>query len=132
MGIFGISFYAKFPDSIRIAFQFVPMVLLASGVVLGWAFKKGRPVLGLIMVFGTGWLLEFATTKEEIFYSVYYLICFLFPFNLAVLSLLKERGAFTFRNFSFFIFLGIQIFCRLFDLQKPMANFQWSIDQKLG
>ena len=79
-----------------------PYAVAAAGVFFGWRFKRGRLIFA-IMILGVaeGSLLQFASgasAAKGVGLIVYEAVSLLLPLNLALLSVLKERGVLTLRG----------------------------------
>jgi len=79
-----------------------PYAVAASGVFFGWRFKRGRLIFAImILALAEGALLHFASrasAAKGVGPIVYEAISLLLPLNLALLSVLKERGVLTLRG----------------------------------
>jgi GGDEF domain-containing protein len=73
-------------------------VTLALALLIGVAFRRGRVVLGLLTlalaVAAHDRYLQAGVSKDTVF-AVFGALCLFVPFNLAALSLIKERGTFN-------------------------------------
>jgi len=79
--------------------QIAPGAILASGILLGWRFNRSRLVFAVLMLaIADRSLLYFGQGGTASAKFIYNCVIVLLPLNLAVLSLLKERGTFTARG----------------------------------
>jgi diguanylate cyclase (GGDEF)-like protein len=79
-----------------------PYVVFTAAVLLGWRFNRSALVFSMIILGFCGFVLHSASglpsslnPRAE---AVYHAITLLLPLNLMVLSLMKERGIFTFHG----------------------------------
>jgi len=79
-----------------------PYAVAAAGVFFGWRFKRGRLIFAImILALAEGALLHFASgasAAKGVGLIVYEAVSLLLPLNLALLSVLKERGVLTLRG----------------------------------
>ena len=79
-----------------------PYAVVGAGVFLGWRFKRGRLIFAmLVLAVAERSLLQFASgasAAKGVGLIVYDAVSLLLPLNLAVLSVLRERGVLTLRG----------------------------------
>lgn len=79
-----------------------PYAVLGAGILLGWRFNQSRLVFAiLVLALADRSLLHFASdsiASTDLGRMVYNAVAILLPLNLAVLSLIKERGIVTVRG----------------------------------
>jgi len=79
-----------------------PYTVAAAGVFFGWRFKRGRLIFAIIVLaIAERSLLQFASgasAAKGVGLIVYDAVSLLLPLNLAVLSVLRERGVLTLRG----------------------------------
>lgn len=89
---------AALPPSLSGLRQYGPYLLIALGIALSIAFKRGRATLALLTLavaqLARQWYLQSGAAPGPAF-TVFAALCVFVPFNLAALSLLQERGIFN-------------------------------------
>jgi diguanylate cyclase (GGDEF)-like protein len=87
--------FSPLPQAVRAFFPFYPYLVLGAGLFLGWRFNRSRLIFALLA-------LAFAERSLALFPSgeagrlAAAAVALMLPLNLAVLSILAERGIFTF------------------------------------
>ena len=87
--------HAMLPDHLSGLIVHGPYLLLASGLLLSLAFRRGRAFFVLVTLALAYFAFVFFTDRvaaDPRFRIVYAAICVFVPFNIAIFSLLRERG----------------------------------------
>lgn len=91
--------WVRMPPAFWVFAQIYPYLVLISGVLLGWGFRRSRAVFAVIVLAMAGQALNlFPAGNPKLGGSRYMLfdaIAFLLPLNLTVFAYLKERGFLT-------------------------------------
>jgi len=107
-----------------------PYVVAGAGLFLGWRFKKGRLVFAmLVLAIAERSLLQFApgvSAATGVGLIVKDAVSLLLPLNLAVLSMLRERGVLTLRGFWRFNVIVAQVVAVILLCRYPHPGFaEW-------
>ena len=86
----------ELPASVQPIALALPYIFIISGMILAWIFHSSRELHILIVVSATYWVMHYTALLETehsfSVYLLYNLLCVLVPINIAVLSIIKERG----------------------------------------
>jgi diguanylate cyclase (GGDEF)-like protein len=102
-----------------------PYTVAAAGVFFGWRFKRGRLIFAvIILAIAERSLLQFASgasSAKGVGLIVHDAVSLLLPLNLAILSMLRERGVLTLRGLwrltvIFSQVVAVTLLCRYRDL----------------
>ncbi len=101
---------------------FAPYVVFLSAVLIGLRFNRSALVFSMVILAFAHMALSFRVDRLPVFdrnaWIVYHATAFLLPANLMILSLMRERGVFTYYGISRMAFVACQplavfIFARL-------------------
>jgi diguanylate cyclase (GGDEF)-like protein len=117
-------------ESIRPLVQLLPYVVMFSAMALAWIFHHSREFHILLLSSVTYWLMlnlnSLETQHQLNAYLLYNLLSVLLPLNIAILSLLAERGIINYHGLKRLAILGLQgmgIYWLCQGDMKPLESF---------
>ena len=96
--------YSSFslPDNLRTIASLLPYLFIFTSMILAWVFHHSREFYILFLSGSTYWIMQNTSLIESgdsfNVYLLYSLICLLLPINIAVISMLSERGIINFHG----------------------------------
>ncbi len=117
-----------------------PYVVVVAGILLGWRFNRSRLVFAILILaladrsllyFGSG-TAEGGITATGVGRSVYDVVAFLLPLNLAALSLMKERGIVTLRGMARLSVIFLQVLAVFLIYRYPELGIAGPLDHMLS
>ena len=104
-----------------------PWIILIAGILLGWRFNRSQLIfVVIVMAVADRALLHFYLTEagsEGVAQAVYNAISFLLPLNLAVFSLMKERGIMSLDGLMRLSLIPMQVFGVALISHYPSLGF---------
>jgi diguanylate cyclase (GGDEF)-like protein len=100
--IFYLHFFAT-PKTVLLATPIYSSVVLVVGMLLGWRFNRSRLVFSLLILAlserGLFYLFHIQGIDDVVKHTAFATIALLLPINFVLLSVMGERGIFTFTGF---------------------------------
>lgn len=106
--------YSSFslPDNLRAIASLLPYLFIFTSMILAWVFHHSREFYILFLSGSTYWIMQNTNLIENgdsfNVYLLYSLICLLLPINIAVISMLSERGIINFHGIKRIAILVLQ------------------------
>lgn len=106
-----LPYAGKLPAPVFDIYVYIPYVLLVTALVLSWRFNRSRAFFPLVVLTIAYWsILNHVQGSDSMQADVIYaLLCLTVPLNFAVFALVTERGIFSRRGFTRFLFIGTQV-----------------------
>ncbi len=86
-----LTFFVKLPGSVRAFLPFYPVLVLGTGLLLGWRFNRSRLIFALLVLALADRVLALYPADPTVSAAVRFLL----PLNLAVIAAYRERGLVT-------------------------------------
>ncbi len=104
-----------------------PWIILIAGILIGWRFNRSQLIfVAIVMAVVDRALVHFFLTEagsEGVAQSIYNAISFLLPLNLAVFSLMKERGIVSLDGLMRLSLIPMQVFGVALISHYPSLGF---------
>ena len=131
-----IPYASALPSSLAGLKEYGPYVLLALGGAVSLAFRRGRvlfAVLTLAIAYVSFRFFLQSGQNKFVAYAVFSMLCLFVPFNLAALSLLKERGTFNRYGLQRLGVIAVQTaFVAWVVLSRNVTAVEWAYHPVLG
>ncbi len=118
------------PSSLAGLKVYGPYIVLALGLTVSLAFRRGRPMFGLLTLAAAYLGFQFFLQRghdEFVAYAVFAALCLFVPFNLGALSLLKERGFFNQHGLQRIVVIALQLaFAAWIVLSRNATAVGWA------
>ncbi len=103
---------ADVPASLAGLKVYGPYIILALGLMVSLAFRRGRVFFALVslaLAYASFRFFLQAGSAEFVAYAVFAALCLFVPFNLGALSLVEERGTFNHHGFQRLAVIALQL-----------------------
>ena len=125
-----VSYINALPTSLAGLKVYGPYIVLALGLLVGLAFRRGRvlfAVLTLTVAYVSFRFFLQSGQDQFVAYAVFSVLCLFVPFNLGALSLLKERGTFNRHGLQRLVVIAAQIaFAAWVVLSRNVTTVEWA------
>ena len=134
----GIIFYLYFfatPKTVLLVAPIYSLAVLVVGVLLGWRFNKCRLVFSLLVLAlserGLFYLFHIQSIDDVVNHTAFATIALLLPINFVLLSVMRERGIFTFAGFgrasAIFLQVPFILLIAYYHPEKVIAFFNYNL-----